>query len=80
MPVYVFRTEREPRVIAFATDTGLARLPPTFGPWRQADGQSPEGIVGLPDFIRNAVAERGYVLLHIERDLSMPRWNRANDG
>jgi hypothetical protein len=78
--IHVYRTEQQPRVVAFASEIGSGWLPAPIGAWHRADGHAVEGVVGLPDFIRNAVAEKGYVLMFIERDLITPRWDRANDG
>jgi hypothetical protein len=83
MPIHVFRTECEPRVIALANEIGAANLLPTMGPWHRAPGHSATGVVGLPDFIRAAVAERGYILLYVGREIATPSRPialRANDG
>jgi hypothetical protein len=58
MLIHNYRSEGLPRVIAFASEIGAGWLPAASGPWCQADGHGAEGVAGLPDFIRNAVAER----------------------
>lgn len=72
MPIYVFEDMISPRVIALANERGAADFLPRLGPWRQADGHGADGVTGLPEFLRTAIEERGYVLLNVGRDVTFP--------
>jgi hypothetical protein len=63
MPIFVFRSEKDRRQLAFATDEEGKALPAQLGPWCRTSNRAVPTFVGMPDSFQAAVAVLGHVLI-----------------
>jgi len=69
MAIYVFRSDRDRRQFAFATDGAGAGLPENLGPWYRMGNSAVPSFVGMPASFQDAVAVHGHVVMQIARKL-----------
>jgi hypothetical protein len=67
MPIFVFRSEKDRRQLAFATDEEGKALPAHLGPWCRTSNRAVPAFVGMPDSFQAAVAMHGHVVIQIGR-------------
>ena len=63
MQLYLFSSEHDPDIFAFAADRTGAALPKDLGPWiLTGNGAVPVGAIAGGDAVTDAVAREGYFL------------------
>lgn len=63
MEVYLFRSELDPNVSAFAPDSAGKELPAEYRPWKRSGNRTISLIAAPGDMIAQNVNRRGYHLL-----------------
>jgi hypothetical protein len=69
MAVFVFRSEKDRRQLAFTSDEAGKALPANLSPWDRTSNRAVPALVGMPTAFQDAVAAHGHVVMQIARKL-----------
>jgi hypothetical protein len=65
--IFVFRSDKDRRQVAFASDDTGKALPEDLSPWHQTSNRAVPSFVAMPASFQDAVAAHGCVVLQIAR-------------
>jgi hypothetical protein len=67
MAIFVFRSDKDRRQFAFASDDTGKALPENLSPWHRTSNRAVPSFVGMPASFQDAVAAHGCVVMQIAR-------------
>jgi hypothetical protein len=82
MAIFVFRSDRDRRQLAFTSDEAGAGLPAHLRPWYRTSNCAVPSFVGMPAAFQDVVTANGHVVMQITRGVhpATDAYRRARRG